>query len=43
MDGKSLHAAQYAKSHTSIKVIDSTIEIHSFDQKCVIIKGLLQS
>ena len=42
MDGKSAHAAQCNKSRASTKVIDSIIEIHSFDQKRVIIKGLLQ-
>ena len=43
MDGKIVHAEQWDKSRALTKVIDSIPDIHSFDQKCVIIKGLLQS
>ena len=42
-DGKSAHAAQCAKSRVSTKVIDTIIEIDSFDHQCVILTGLLQS
>ena len=35
-----LHSVKKPRALT--KVIDSIIAIHSFDQKCVIIKGLLQ-
>ena len=40
-DGDTDHASQCAKSLALIKVVDSIIEIESFQQKCVIIKGLL--
>ena len=43
MDDKSDHAAQCDKSREWNKVIDSIIEINSFENKCVIIKGLFQS
>ena len=41
--GKSAHDAQWDKSRVLIKVIDNIVGIDSFDQKYVIIKGLLQS
>ena len=41
IDGKSYHAVHCAKSRVSIKVIDTILEIDSFDQQCVISKGLL--
>ena len=43
MDGKPAHAAQCSKTHALTKFIDLIIEIESFEKKCVILKGLLQS
>ena len=43
MDGENAHAAQCLKSRTLTKVIDLMIAIESFEQQCVILKGLLQS
>ena len=43
MGGKSAHVTQCEKSHAWTKVIDLILEIHSFEQKFVIIKGLLCS
>ena len=41
-NGKYTHAAQCAKSRALTKVIDLSLDIESFEKKCVIIKGLLQ-
>ena len=41
--GKRAHAAKCEKSCVLTKVIDTIIEIDSFEQHCVIIKGFLQS
>ena len=43
IDGESYRAAQCNKSHELTKAIDLIICIGSFDQQCVIIKGLLKS
>ena len=43
MDDKSAHSAQCAKSRALTEVIDSILGIHSFDQKCVLFKELLNS
>ena len=40
--GKYVHAAQCAKSQALTKFIGSILDIESFEQKCVIMKGLLQ-
>ena len=40
-DGKSAHAAQCAKSMALTKCIDLFLDIESFEQKCVTLKGLL--
>ena len=37
------HTAQCAKSREFIKVLKAIIDIELFEQKCVIINGLLQS
>ena len=42
-DGKTIHAAQCYKSRALTEMIDLIPEIESFEQKCFIIKGLLQS
>ena len=43
MNGRSSHAAQCVKSWIMNKVIDYIIYIDTFEQQCVVIKGLLQS
>ena len=43
VDNKSPHAAQCVKSRVLKKVIDSILSINTFEQKCVVIKCLLQS
>ena len=43
MDGKTSHAEQFSKSRAFTKVIDLILKIESFEQRCVIIKGLFQS
>ena len=43
MEGKTAHDSQCAKSCEWTKVIYLILEIQSFYQKCVIIKGLLNS
>ena len=43
MGGETAHAEQCSKSRALTKVIDLIIDIESFENKCVIIKGLLQS
>ena len=43
MDGKTAHATQCYNSGALAKVIDLILDIESFEQKSVIIKGLLQS
>ena len=42
MYGKTDHATQCPKSRELNKVIDLILEIESFEQKCVIIKGFFQ-
>ena len=42
-DGKSDRAIQCARSRVLNKVIDTIFDIDSFEQKYVIIKGLLKS
>ena len=41
--GKTAHAAQCYKPRALNKAIGLILKIHSFEQQCVIIKGLLQS
>ena len=41
--GKSAHAAQWDNSRVLEKVIDNILDIDSFEKKCVVLKGLLQS
>ena len=43
MYGKTAHDVQCPKSRAWTKVIDLILEIESFEKKCVIMKGLLQS
>ena len=43
MNGKSSHAAQCVKSRIMNKSIDSIFYIGTFEQKCVLIEGMLQS
>ena len=43
MDGETSHAVRCSKSCALTKVIDLILEIESFEQKCVVIKGLLHS
>ena len=43
MDGKTAHTAQCSKSCALTKVIDLILEIESFEQQCVIIKGFFWS
>ena len=40
MEGETDNAAQFSKYLVLTKVIDLIIDIHSFEQQCVIIKGL---
>ena len=41
--GKSAHSSQCDKSRGLTKVIDTIINIDSFDQQSVILKGMLKS
>ena len=43
VDNESPHASQFIKSRVLKKVIDSILSINTFEQKCVVIKCLLQS
>ena len=43
VDNKSPHAAQCVKSRILNKAIDSILSIDTFEQKCVVIKCMLQS
>ena len=40
--GKTSHVAQCNKSRALTKVIDSILDIESFEQKCVVLKWLLK-
>ena len=42
-NGKSSHAAKCVKSRTTNKAIYYILSIDTFEQKCVVIKGMLQS
>ena len=42
-EGKSDQAARCIKSRIMTKVIDSVLSIDTFEQKCVVLKGMLQS
>ena len=42
-DGKNSQAARCIKSRILNKLIDSVISIDTFEQKCVVFKGMLQS
>ena len=41
-DGKISQAAGCIKSRIMTKVIDSVLSIDTFEQKCVVLKGMLQ-
>ena len=43
INSKSPHAAQCVKSRILNKAIDSILSIDTFEQQCVVIKGMLQS
>ena len=43
MCGERGHSAQCSKSRALTEVIDLILDIESFEQQCVIIRGLLQS
>ena len=43
MDRRTARSAECSKSQALNKVIDSIIEVEPFEQKCVVLKGLLQS
>ena len=43
MNGETAHSEPCPRSFALNKVIDLIIEIKSLEQKCVILKGLLQS
>ena len=43
MEGKSDQAARYIKSRIITKVIDFFLSIHTLEQQCVLLKGMLQS
>ena len=40
--GKSYHSVHCSKSRVLTKVIDTILDIDSFEQKCVILKELLK-
>ena len=43
MGGKTDHSVHFSKSRSLTKFIDLILEIESFEQHCVILKGLFQS
>ena len=43
IDGKSFQAAKCVKSRITTKVIDYVLSIDTFEQQCVVLKGMLQS
>ena len=43
IDGKSAKAANSVKSGIINKVVDSDLSIITFEQQCVVLKGMLQS
>ena len=43
IDGKFAQAAKCVKSRITNKVIDYVLSVNTFEQKCVAIKGMLQS
>ena len=42
-DGKTAQAARCIKSRIITKVIDYVLSIDTFEQQCVVLKGMLQS
>ena len=42
-DGKNAQAAKCVKSRITTKFIDSILSVYIFEQKCVVLKGVLQS
>ena len=42
-NGKSSQAAKYVTSRIMTKVIDFVLSVDTFEQKCVVLKGMLQS
>ena len=43
INGRSSHSAQCVKSRINNKAIDYILSIDTFEQLCVVIKGMLQS
>ena len=43
INGESSHASQCVKSRIMNKAVDSILFVDTFEQKCVVIKGVLQS
>ena len=43
IDGKSSQAAKCVKSRITTKVIDCVISDDTFEQQCIVLKGMLQS
>ena len=42
-DGKTAQATRCDKSRIMTKVIDSVLSVDSFEQQCVVLKGMFQS
>ena len=42
INGKSSQAAKYVKSRTMTKIIDYILSIDTFEQQCVVLKGMLK-
>ena len=42
-DGKNAQAGKCIKSRITTKVIDSILSVDRFEQKCVVLKGMLYS
>ena len=42
-DGKTAHATRCIKSRIMNKVIDYVLSIYTHEQKCVVLKGIMQS
>ena len=42
-DGKTAHSSKCFKYRITTKVIDSVLSIDTFEQQCVVLKGMLQS
>ena len=42
-DGKTAHVAKCIKSRIMTKVVDYVLSIDTFEQQCVVLRGMLQS